>query len=430
MKVYISLLLCFFCATNTFAQDFDFIDFPMNMKMVDEVKRLQNMGFNSSESFYGETKYFEKSIPNVSKCQYSFVFLPFSKRIFKYSTCYSFNDDIEIKAYSYYQKLVRKYGEPFIYSGDIVYNPDRIVALDRPKNLQEFLRNFTELDNPCKEVSYSFTTDEGKVTCRMVYQPSAKEDEFYKIIIDTNFEDITLASQLESEKKKVEFFESMPLYLGILVVIILLIFIAKAYSSHQKDKEEKAKTEKEEYYKKRHEERLKLLEEEKIIEEDYNKQFELLKPASDSIYKVYYAKIHNKYDIKRQIIIFVNEKILYLLGKKFNFSDVIKCEIVDTATTQKGTTTAITSTDTGNMLGRSVVGGILMGGAGAVIGGATATKKTVVHQEDDIVEHAYTIKFTVNDIMNPIISLDLGKNKQKAEEIYSTFLVIISSNKQ
>jgi len=67
-------------------------------------------------------------------------------------------------------------------------------------------------------------------------------------------------------------------------------------------------------------------------------------------------------------------------------------------------------------LGRALVGGVLFGGAGAVVGGVTGKKATKG------ICKSMKIKITVNDMNNPVVYVDLISSATKKDSIiYKTF---------
>ncbi len=82
------------------------------------------------------------------------------------------------------------------------------------------------------------------------------------------------------------------------------------------------------------------------------------------------------------------------------------------------------------MVKRAVVGNILLGGAGAVIGGSTAGKTTITTQGDDTVQHDYTIVINVDSLSNPILRIHVGRDGVLANEIVGLMNVIINRNKK
>ena len=55
------------------------------------------------------------------------------------------------------------------------------------------------------------------------------------------------------------------------------------------------------------------------------------------------------------------------------------------------------------MLGRAALGGLLFGGVGAIVGGATAEKETTYTIKDNPIFHNYTVCINVNDLSSPEI---------------------------
>ena len=122
-----------------------------------------------------------------------------------------------------------------------------------------------------------------------------------------------------------------------------------------------------------------------------------------------------------------------MLGNEYSFSDILNCTAEDDYKVIKGKTeyTSQTKAKNGSTVGRAIVGGVLAGGAGAIIGGATAKKetKTIAHQKDDIIIHNYTIVVNVNSLTNPIVTIPLKSDKAKMNEIVGVLNVIINNNR-
>ena len=145
--------------------------------------------------------------------------------------------------------------------------------------------------------------------------------------------------------------------------------------------------------------------------------------------------ILGEYDLTKEIRVYSDKRIVSVLGKDYDFSSILECHLTDNARVEKGettiTSTGTQTTDGGNMFERAVVGGILAGGVGAAIGGATAKRGTestsIVRQNSDITHHDYTVWITVKDIANPLIQIHLGTDGSKANEIVSLMNVIIVS---
>lgn len=87
----------------------------------------------------------------------------------------------------------------------------------------------------------------------------------------------------------------------------------------------------------------------------------------------------------------------------------------------------VTKTNTGNMLGRAIVGGVLTGGVGAVIGAATASKDTVKVADSKIVniDNFSVVLYFVNK--EPII-LSFGTNTYKFNSLVTILKHIVLNN--
>lgn len=139
-----------------------------------------------------------------------------------------------------------------------------------------------------------------------------------------------------------------------------------------------------------------------------------------------------------EILVFSQTKHVIIVQKEYSFSDILDCIVNDdvkerdTVQTFRGNSTATSKANTGNMVGRAIVGGVLLGGAGAVIGGSTAKRNTIIEHGTDTsihhkeIEHNYTVTITVKDITNPIIYINVGSNTALKDEIVSLMKVIMS----
>lgn len=171
----------------------------------------------------------------------------------------------------------------------------------------------------------------------------------------------------------------------------------------------------------------------------------IAKEKKEETYKEEYAKILAEwgeadktirivdFDINQEIRAYSKHNKVVILGKEYDFVSIIQCQLTDDTSVEKGQTTitsqGTTKTNTGNMVGRAVVGGVLAGGAGAIIGSTTASKDTtstsVVKQSADITRHDYTIWITVKDIANPMIQIHIGRNGTKANEVVALMNAIL-----
>ena len=69
-----------------------------------------------------------------------------------------------------------------------------------------------------------------------------------------------------------------------------------------------------------------------------------------------------------------------------------------------------------------------MGNVGAVIGGATASKKIEHSGSQSTVFHDYSVLVTVNNITSPTEIIRLGEDETTLNRIVSTLTVILNRN--
>lgn len=131
-------------------------------------------------------------------------------------------------------------------------------------------------------------------------------------------------------------------------------------------------------------------------------------------------------DLSSEIHVYEKEKKVFIFGKEYSFKDVISCTFSDSPRVIKGKVTAITKSKNGNVIGRSIVGDVVAGPAGAIIGGTTAKKHTEYIQEDDRTIHDYTVIINMNSISDPIIRIYTGEDGTLTNEIVGLMNVIIS----
>ena len=130
------------------------------------------------------------------------------------------------------------------------------------------------------------------------------------------------------------------------------------------------------------------------------------------------------------VYVFESSKIIVANGNAYHFSDIKGATIEYDKTTTKGEVEYKTKTSTGSMIGRAVVGGVLTGGVGAVIGGATADKKTVaVPKSYDRTVYSYRVIVSTNLLACPTIKIDCHHRREAAKNIASIINIISDRNK-
>lgn len=136
--------------------------------------------------------------------------------------------------------------------------------------------------------------------------------------------------------------------------------------------------------------------------------------------------------IKNEVLIFEKAKKIVLNANEYNFADILGYSVVDDSTNETITTSeGSAKTSTGSMLGRAVVGGVLMGGLGAVAGAATASKNIKSDATGlTKTKHNYTFYINVNSLQQPTVSLSVGSNTDRAQELAGVLNIILQRNKQ
>ena len=109
--------------------------------------------------------------------------------------------------------------------------------------------------------------------------------------------------------------------------------------------------------------------------------------------------------------------MLVMKGEEIPFSKVLGFALNDdTETIVQNTTqyTSTTKTSTGSMLGRAVVGGVLLGGVGALAGASTAKKETTtvptIGTSTSTTKHHYVLYLSLDDLSNPTREIKLGSD--------------------
>ena len=132
-------------------------------------------------------------------------------------------------------------------------------------------------------------------------------------------------------------------------------------------------------------------------------------------------------DLNSEIHVYEHSKKVFIMGKEYTFKDVLACSVSSQERIEKGNVTAVTESNNGSVIGRAIVGDIIAGPAGAIIGGTTAEKRTIISQDDDKVVRDYTVNITMNSITDPIINIHTGEDVKLTNEVISLMNVIISN---
>lgn len=376
---------------------------------------------------------------------------PISELIYKYECHWSYNELIDDKTSSvnsdlssedfdkselYYlavhKKLCEKYGKPTQlwfhdknkYDGVTISNKSQLDTLEVTSLFSKkcYFKFFWE----CKDKIVMFSFDNTYL--------SKYQFEYINLI------NLSLRNNELATKKRNQLFTNI--IIGAAIIFILL-FIGYIFIKIRKATEKERRI--------RINELAKKIEKEQMIEVEKKKQEEQEIKKIESAHDSYIDRLREKWgncdkvlrlpsvdnDIN-DILVFSESKHLVINKKEFMFSDILDCTVNDDITeretiqTFKGNSSATSKVDAGNMIGRSIVGGVLLGGVGAVIGGSTAKKQTIIEHGTDTsihnkeVEHNYTIAITVKDLANPVYYLNVGNDTILKDEIASLMKIIIS----
>lgn len=168
--------------------------------------------------------------------------------------------------------------------------------------------------------------------------------------------------------------------------------------------------------------------------------------ADKTIETFYNTKEDGYWDLINECRLYVNTNRLLittpLVLYDIPFSRIIGYDIIDvngnSSTPLITATTTVTKTDTGDLVKRAIIGGIVAGGVGAVIGAATA-KKTTTTELSKVDEYRNLIRMNTNstnlaliiktdDIASPSLKIRFDMFKKEAEELAASLNAIINQN--
>lgn len=168
---------------------------------------------------------------------------------------------------------------------------------------------------------------------------------------------------------------------------------------------------------------------------------------ADKTIETFYKTQENGYwDLINECRIYIQAKHLVittpLVLYSIPFGRIIGFDIIDVnggrSTPLISANTTVTKTDTGDMVKRAIIGGVVAGGIGAVIGAATA-KKTTTTELSQVDEFRNLIRqklnstnleliIKTNDIANPTLKVRFDIFKKEAEEMAASLTAIINQN--
>lgn len=127
--------------------------------------------------------------------------------------------------------------------------------------------------------------------------------------------------------------------------------------------------------------------------------------------------------------VYNESKIVLINDFDYSFSTLRSCELHSSGQVVTSEYTGKSKSSTGSLIGRTIAGGVLAGGAGAIIGGMTGTK-TQSGSTTTIAKSEYTIVINFNDLKNPTKMLRCGIDLEFASDFANTINLIIEKEKQ
>lgn len=138
------------------------------------------------------------------------------------------------------------------------------------------------------------------------------------------------------------------------------------------------------------------------------------------------------------ILVYQQHNMLLLLkydqNVRVDFSTILSYNVRDNSSLESYSSgsiaTSTTTTDTGSLLGRAAVGGIVAGGVGAIIGASSAKKNTETSFGGSFstttTKHDYTLYLNVNSLENPVIEIYFSQDEKALNETIATLNVILN----
>lgn len=168
--------------------------------------------------------------------------------------------------------------------------------------------------------------------------------------------------------------------------------------------------------------------------------------APDKKIEVFYKADEDNWELINECRIYTKAKQLIvttpLVVYNIPTGRIIGYDIVDVNGGNKppliSATTTIVKTDTGSLVKRAIIGGVLAGGVGAAIGAATA-KKTFTQELSDVDHFRNLLRSSIDstnleviiktdDIESPMVRIRFDSYKKKAEEFAAILNIFIKQN--
>lgn len=238
--------------------------------------------------------------------------------------------------------------------------------------------------------------------------------------------------------------DSLPVYfviVGIIVVGFVTYFFISNTRQLKKEEEADAQFFKQ-YGMTRAEHEAKVNEEkERKYKEKLERRTSFLKSLSEKYGKVsttfYFSKSnHNSKECEAQVFeetktIVVFKPVSLDVVDVIPFSSILDFSVdEDIKITGGNTATTTTKTSTGSMVKRGLVGGVLLGGVGALAGAATAKQSSQTIFDEKKEERRYSIPINIDSISSPIYTMYFGLDSSSCKRVAGMLTAIIRRNSQ
>lgn len=408
-----------------------------NIFEIDSIFIEQGYNDDSFKDFKKDTVFYY--IANYSDCIYKeqsskcIRTTPKSRKVYFYEI--SFKGDSIVK--TIYDKYYKLYGNPTEISYNNSYDSNyEQIPIDTIALKYGVSPNTIDIDSiiiiaqaideeALGSANVKILWENNKGNVELTYSPGKYiNEEQYLSITDKYNQSLNIQEQKELYTERI-ITTAIILIIVIFFIIILFIRLRKISRIRAKENEELFKAE------------LLKLEAEKDIEikakEEYENKVKSFERNYGTLTKeIRYRNILNGYNnskINDTIYIFESTSTIMINNQVLKFKDILGFNVFDNSTVIYSGQTAVTKSKTGSSLGRAVVGGALLGGVGAIIGGTTGKKETVLSAQTSSVNHSYTIVININDLSTPLIKLTLGDSQGLVQMISSILTIICERNK-
>ncbi|MDD4429180.1 MAG: hypothetical protein PHG64_12445 [Paludibacter sp.] len=211
---------------------------------------------------------------------------------------------------------------------------------------------------------------------------------------------------------------------GLVILVLVIIFIWIIHSKDARADDLRLENEIREINRKRRMEEQELERKRRMEEEELKKQQKIEKetlygPLTREIAGYSSLPVIELYD-EKDVIFIGDRELKYKMILGYNLDD-------NTQTiTQGGNMQAKTST--GSMLGRGIVGGVLLGGVGALAGAATAKKNIQTDARVTTTRHSYKVHIYIASPTDPLLTIECGAYNNYARDLAATLNYIIHKN--